>query len=124
LPDPQDTRTILVTAKSKSGKTNLLLLDAKNQPMYTAEIIVSASIEPNHDLLPDRVYIHGPSKHLSDYIPWACNEGRCLRLKEQYQTELTNKVIDPGSRQTTDETTTTNGDGSQSKSVTKHDLGS
>jgi hypothetical protein len=42
LPDPQDTRTILVTAKSKSGKTNLLLLDAKNQPMYTAEIIVSA----------------------------------------------------------------------------------
>jgi hypothetical protein len=125
IPDPQDNRTILITAKSKSGKTNLMLLDARNQPLFTAEIAVSALVEPNHQPLPDRVYIHALKK-LSDYIPWACNEGHCLRLKEQYQTELTNKVIDPGERQSTEEITTKNPDGtsSQTKTTTKQGAGS
>jgi Pilus formation protein N terminal region len=98
IPDPEDNRTIVITAKSKSGKTNLMLLDTKNQPLFAAEVAVSAAIEPNHQPLPDRVYIHD-FKKLSDYTPWACSEGHCLRLKEQYQTELTNKVIDPSERQ-------------------------
>jgi Flp pilus assembly secretin CpaC len=125
IPDPQDNRTVLITAKSKSGKTNLMLLDAKNQPIFAAEIAVSAAVEPNHQPLPDRVYIHSQKK-VSDYIPWACNEGHCLRLKEQYQTELTNKVIDPGQAQSSEETTTKNPDGtnSQTKTVTKRDVGS
>jgi len=126
IPDPQDNRTVLITAKSKSGKTNLILLDARNQPIFAAEIAVSAAVEPNHQSLPGRVYIHGNGKKLSDYIPWACNEGRCLRLQEQYQTELTNRVIDPGERHTTEETTTTNPDGtsSQTKTIRKQNAGS
>jgi hypothetical protein len=125
IPDPEDNRTIVITAKSKSGKTNLMLLDTKNQPLFAAEVAVSAAIEPNHQPLPDRVYIHD-FKKLSDYTPWACSEGHCLRLKEQYQTELTNKVIDPSERQSQEETTTKNPDGtsSQTKTSTKTNAGS
>jgi hypothetical protein len=125
MPDPQDNRTVLVTAKSKSGKTNLMLLDARNQPIFAVEIAVSAAIEPNHQPLPDRVYIHDLKK-VSDYIPYACNEGHCLRLKEQYQTELENKIFDPGEKQSTEDTTTKNPDGtsSQTKTVIKRDAGS
>lgn len=125
LPDPEDNRTVLITAKSKSGKTNLMLLDARNQPIFAAEIAVSSAIEPNHQPLPDRVYIHDLKK-LTDYTPWACNKGHCLRLEVQYQTELTNKVIDPNERQSTEETTTKNPDGtsSQTKTIRKQDAGS
>jgi Flp pilus assembly secretin CpaC len=125
MPDPQDDRTVLITAKSKSGKTNLLLLGAGNQPIFAAEIAVSLPIEPNHNPLHDRVYVYGLKKVVQDYIPWACSEARCLRLKEQYQTELTNKVIDRSDTDT-QETKTENPDGSssQSKTTSKHDVGS
>jgi hypothetical protein len=100
----QDERTVLIAAKSEAAKeaakekghrTNLILLDSGNQPIYSAEIVVT-NVDTTTEPL-GRVRVHA-GKKIADYIPYACASGDCIRLKEEYQGERSNEIFVPGLR--------------------------
>jgi hypothetical protein len=113
----EDPRTVLITAKGpdatapnananaagpqKNNTTNLIFLDNANEPIYSAEVVVSSP--PPSDPL-GRVKIYGVSTQgqgkpkIADYMPWACTSGDCIRLKEEYQGEKSNEIFVPGLR--------------------------
>jgi Flp pilus assembly secretin CpaC len=115
----EDQRTVLITAKDpatpstapatastdtgtqRSNTTNLIFLDYANQPIYSAEVVVSTPT-PVDPL--GRVKVYGVSSQasgkaiLAGYIPWACSSRDCIRLKEEYQGEKSNDIFVPGLR--------------------------
>src|SRR5262245_28080155 len=72
-------RELVVTAKDKAGRTNLVLLNNANQTVYSADIIVESS-DPVYS---SRVTFH-TKLELSDYFPYSCTSQDCTRLKEEY----------------------------------------
>jgi hypothetical protein len=102
----QDPRTILISAKAQDPRakikngttTNLILLDDANEPIYSAEIAVHerTSNLPLESLGRMRVFSGGGKSKLVDYIPYACSEIDCVRLKPELQNELSRDVSTPG----------------------------
>jgi len=105
----QDQRTLLITAKvvgeaqakqHHGTRTNLLLLDNANEPIYSVEIAVTSPPAAKGDLVQSlgRVRVFGGEKkpkQLTDYIPYACNSGDCIRLKPENQGELSKEIDNP-----------------------------
>jgi hypothetical protein len=85
-------RAVVITAKIKDGKTNLMFLDKANEPMYSAEVVVTT---PPDNAALGRVRIFA-QKRLADYIPYACTSEDCIRLKAEYQGELSKDLYVPG----------------------------
>jgi hypothetical protein len=87
-----DDRTLLLTAKDKAGRTNLILLDDANQTIYSADIVVT---EPEPDF-PKRVRFHTRVGELNDYFAYTCTPDDCVRLKDQFQSEIGKDIFIPG----------------------------
>jgi Pilus formation protein N terminal region len=114
----QDPRTILINAKAQDPKakikngttTNLILLDDANEPIYSVEIAVherTINLSPpppppprKEDVMEPlgrmRIFSGGGKSKLVDYIPYACSEIDCIRLKPELQNELSRDVSTPG----------------------------
>jgi hypothetical protein len=121
----QDQRTLLITAKTEkdtakaSGekdtkpryetRTNLLLLDNANEPMYSVELAVTNQPAGKGDIVQSlgrvRVYAGG-RKEIADYTPYACSSADCIRLNMETQGELS-KQINSNSAAGTSEYTST-----------------
>ena len=84
-------RELVLNAKDKAGRTNLILLDNANQEVYSAEVVVT---EPE-PVYPRHVRIHTKSE-LNDYFPYICTPEDCVRLKEEYPGEHSKDIFVPG----------------------------
>jgi Pilus formation protein N terminal region len=129
----QDQRTLLITAKAWGEKdtakasgekdtkqrhetrTNLLLLDNANEPMYSVELAVTNQPAGKGDLVQSlgrvRVYA-GRRKEIADYTPYACSSADCIRLKMETQGELSKEINNPtegGSEYTSSSIMSSNG---------------
>jgi hypothetical protein len=116
----EDPRTILINAKTPDAKeketngnrTNMILLDNANEPIYSVEIVVHNP--QTSELVPSlanvRVYpgpgnsagsggsaAKGPQQ-LADYTPYNCNTRDCARLQAEYQKELSKDIFTTGVR--------------------------
>ena len=89
---PLDDRELAVTAKDKAGRTNLILLDNANQTIYSADIVVT---EAEPDFL-RRVRFHTREGELNDYFAYTCTPQDCVRLKDQFQSEVGKDIFVPG----------------------------
>jgi hypothetical protein len=105
----QDPRTVLITAKAlgeaqtkqhHGTRTNLLLLDNANEPIYSVEIAVMSPPAGKGDLVQSlaRVRVFG-GKKIADYIPYACSTGDCIRLNMENQGELSKEITNPAGGQ-------------------------
>jgi len=121
----QDQRTLLITAKAFSEKdtkqqrretrTNLLLLDNANDPVYSVEIAVTNQLVGKGDIVQSlgrlRIYA-GKRQEIADYIPYACSSADCTRLKMESQGELSKEISTPaagGSEYTSTSVMSSNG---------------
>jgi hypothetical protein len=84
-------RELLVTAKDKAGRTNLILLDNANQEVYSADIIVKAP-DP---VYPRQVTFH-TKRELNDYFVYTCTSQDCVRLKEEFPGQHSKDIFVPG----------------------------
>jgi len=100
-------RAVVITAskkdgyKMKDGKTNLMFLDKANEPMYSVEVVVTTPPD-NAALGHVRIFAaRGPKerRNIADYTPFACTSSDCIRLKEEYQGELSRELFVPGLQQ-------------------------
>ena len=85
-------RELLVTAKDKAGRTNLILLDNANQTIYSADVVVK---EPE-PVYAREVRFHTRVGELNDYFPYVCTSEDCVRLKEEYPGEHSKDIFVPG----------------------------
>lgn len=94
----QDTQTVLITARAKvEGRTNVVFLDDKNRPIYSAEVFVIT--RPDEAPI-GRVFVFNRGKNnIHEYYPYACTGGTCARLKEEYVGERSKDIFIPGLRQ-------------------------
>jgi hypothetical protein len=104
----QDQRTLLITAKAfsenntkqqrRETRTNLLLLDNANDPVYSVEIAVTTQLVGKGDIVQSlgrlRIYA-GKRQEIADYIPYACSSADCIRLKMESQGELSKEISNP-----------------------------
>jgi Pilus formation protein N terminal region len=110
----QDQRTLLITAKAEKDtakawgekdtkqryetRTNLLLLDNANEPMYSVELAVTNQPAGKGDIVQSlgrvRVYAGG-RKEIADYTPYACSSADCIRLNMETQGELSKQINNP-----------------------------
>jgi hypothetical protein len=77
----ENDRLAVLTAKDKSGLTNIIVLDEYGKEVFDAPVIVVASREGADD----SVRIHN-QKSLSDYTPYQCGAGgrpRCTRIPNE-----------------------------------------
>jgi hypothetical protein len=92
-------RAVVITAKIKDGKTNLMFLDKANEPMYSAEVVVSTPADSPVGHV--RIFAaRGPKekREIADYIPFACTSADCIRLKTENQGELSKEIYVPGAQ--------------------------
>jgi Flp pilus assembly secretin CpaC len=93
----EDMRTVVITAKSRDGKTNIMFLNAMNEPMYAAEVVVT--LQPQSAALghaaPGRVIVYGLSKKglNREYFPYACSSADCLLLQAEQKGDTTDKTF-------------------------------
>lgn len=84
-------RELVLNAKDKAGRTNLILLDNANQEVYSAEVVVTAP-DP---VYPRRVIFH-TKRELNEYFVYACTSQDCVRLKEEFPGQHSKDVFVPG----------------------------
>jgi len=77
----ENDRLAVLTAKDKTGLTNIIVLDEDGREVFDASVIVVASREGADD----HVRIHN-QKSLADYTPYKCGAGgrpRCTRIADE-----------------------------------------
>lgn len=84
-------RELVLNAKDKAGRTNLILLDNANQEVYSAEVVVT---EPE-PVYARRVRFH-TQRELNDFFVYACTSQDCVRLKEEFPGQHSKDIFVPG----------------------------
>jgi hypothetical protein len=89
---PLGDRALVLTAKDKAGRTNLILLDNMNQTTYSADVVVT-QLEPAYRRV---VKFHVREGELNDYIPYACSPEDCVGLNVEQPGQYSNDIYVPG----------------------------